>query len=233
LRLTIDGSVEKFIVLNSLSLRTIQDGVIELLDDMNHMVNAFQLEMISVDLYKQSTGDSDLSELNKRAEEAQKKKEMAQDPAFHRQIVSEYRDSFNIKETVSDVVKKQIDNKPKKDPRVISQQQERGESPLMAVKAQVEDLQKRVQMKDLVKELQNMTGDAIDIEEQIQQNYTEQLPQRRSALELKMENFEHIIQEITETQDTLIEEVNRVNLRLSRLEVLIQKIVKIITATNK
>jgi len=210
LSLMIAGNEEEHLNLKKKSLMALKEGIEEIIKSSHATANPFQVDLMAKDLYSQITGDSDLSEHNKNMAEYKEKQKMMQDPKFQGSLVSEFKNSYKIREDKPQKVEPTRKEKPVADTRT---------------QRNVEQASHRPEVQSMVSEIKQEIGH-VEAEKQKKED---KLQRAVGSVDSRISStdVEDLIKELRETKSNLESDLARVNKRMEKLDKIIMKISQI------
>jgi len=217
--LKIGGATEEKMDLKNTSLREVSLCVSELLDTARANINEFQMEMISKKLYKEVSGDDDMSAHEQSMKNIENKKNMMQDESFQSSLVNEYRDQFRIKDDSPQKTAGKTQPKPKSIP-------EREQK-------QIDENTQRPEMRDMVNEINKNLASSRPAQTSTQNSSPKPSTDRKSQLRspsadidtrVSSVDIEDLVNELQRTKDLLAEDLKKVNKRMEKIDNIIAKL---------
>ncbi len=249
LYLMINNVKEEAMEIKRNNMRLIQEGVSEILRRGNANANPFQIEMMSKDLYKQSTGDNKMEKHKQSMRILEQKKKMMNDPSIHKNIVSEYKtvvdNSIPVKIEKKKVpkkieTKKKIFQKKKKEdsPVVVSINPIPVDMPEVSEDEKIEKAKHDPDMQSMMSEINTKVNKAELKKPEIAEKKVlgDTIQEASKRLTRQFDEFdtgvssvdiEDLIKELNDTKFLLRQDIELINKRMDKMDAIIFKISKL------
>lgn len=204
LSLMIDGKTEDSVEFSNLTMRSVNESVETLISQNSLQINPLQLQIMVENLYKSSSGDTDLSQHKQSIEERQEKQNMMGEDAFRSSIVSEFKDRYNIQEST---------------PKPTTQKQQKPKK--VEIDPNVEKA-----MSSVVSEMHQSFDDKAQPQYASPPPGSLGLSKAQDPVDIRVTgvDIDELISELQETKELLQQDILRVNQRMEKIDRLVAKI---------